>query len=120
MPAPVAGIHVLTGIHVLKASAIKDVHGRNKSGHDEGVSHEHPAVRSLIEADTGIQDARGHTGRMANSDERPVMEPFPDKTGTGWHVVIRYREGHERLIDGFATKAEAVDWIEANAGQVKE
>jgi len=64
--------------------------------------------------------ARGHTGRMANSDERPVMEPFPDKTGTGWHVVIRYREGHERLIDGFATKAEAVDWIEANAGQVKE
>ena len=57
---------------------------------------------------------------MANSDERPVMEPFPDKTGTGWHVVIRYREGHERLIEGFASKAEAVDWIEANAGQVKE
>jgi hypothetical protein len=57
---------------------------------------------------------------MANSDETPVMEPFPDKTGPGWHVVIRYREGNERLIDGFATKAEAVDWIEANAGQVKE
>jgi hypothetical protein len=55
---------------------------------------------------------------MANSDEQPVMEPFPDKAGTGWHVVIRYHEGHERRIDGFATKSEAVDWITANAAQV--
>jgi len=46
------------------------------------------------------------------------MEPFPDKTGTGWHVVIRYHEGHERRIEGFSTKSEAVDWIVANAGQV--
>jgi hypothetical protein len=51
---------------------------------------------------------------------KPVREPFPDKTGSGWHVVIRYREGHERLIEGFASKAEAVDWIEASAGQVRE
>jgi hypothetical protein len=50
------GIYVLTGIHVLKASGIKDMDGRNKSGHDESVSHECPAVRSLIEADTGIRD----------------------------------------------------------------
>jgi hypothetical protein len=61
-----------------------------------------------------------HIAGMTNSHERPVMEPFPDKTGTGWHVVIRYREGHERLIEGFASKAEAVDWIEANVGQVEE
>lgn len=46
------------------------------------------------------------------------MEPFPDKTGTGWHVVIRYHEGHERRIEGFANKAEAVDWITQNATQV--
>ena len=57
---------------------------------------------------------------MAKSDETPVMEPFPDKTGTGWHVVIRYHEGHERLIEGFASRAEAVDWITANATQVNE
>ena len=92
----------------------------NKPGHDEGASYEHwPCAHSskpTLESET----ARGHTGRMANSDETPVMEPFPDKTGTGWHVVIRYREGHERLIEGFAGKAEAVDWIEANAGQVRE
>jgi hypothetical protein len=25
--------------------------------------------------------------------------------GTDWHVVIRYREDHERLIEGFANKA---------------
>jgi hypothetical protein len=35
-------------------------------------------------------------------------------------VVIRYREGRGRLIEGFGSKAEAVDWIEANAGQVRE
>ena len=57
---------------------------------------------------------------MTNSDAGPVMEPFPDKTGTGWHVVIRYHEGHERRIEGFATKAEAVDWITQNATQVDE
>jgi len=48
---------------------------------------------------------------MVGNDE------FPDKTGTGWHVVIRYHEGHEHRIEGFATKSEAVDWITANATQ---
>jgi hypothetical protein len=52
--------------------------------------------------------------------EEPVMLPFPDKAGTGWHVVIRYHEGHERRIEGFATEKEALDWIVANAGQVDE
>ncbi len=46
------------------------------------------------------------------------MEPFPDKVGTGWHVIIRYHQGQERRIDGFATKDEAVDWITANSTQV--
>jgi hypothetical protein len=57
---------------------------------------------------------------MAHPHEIPVMEPFPDKAGTGWHVLIRYHDGHERRIEGFATKAEAVDWITANATQVEE
>jgi len=57
---------------------------------------------------------------MADPDEKPVMEPFPDKTGTGWHVIIRYREGHERRIEGFSTEAEAIDWIVANAAQVND
>ena len=42
------------------------------------------------------------------------------KTGTGWHVIIRYHERPERRIGGFASKAEAVDRIEANATQVEE
>lgn len=57
---------------------------------------------------------------MVDPDEKPVMEPFPDKTGTGWHVVIRYRGGHERRIEGFSTEAEAIDWIVANSSQVDE
>lgn len=46
------------------------------------------------------------------------MLPFRDKEGAGWHVVIRYREGHERRVDGFATEKEALDWIIANSEQV--
>ena len=48
------------------------------------------------------------------------MLPFPDKEGTGWHVVIRYPEGHERRIDGFATQDEALDWVIANTAQVDQ
>jgi hypothetical protein len=55
---------------------------------------------------------------MAESEENPVMLPFQDKGGTGWHVVITYRAGHERRIDGFATENEALDWIIANTKQV--
>jgi hypothetical protein len=55
---------------------------------------------------------------MADSHEEPVILPFQDKEGTGWHVVIRYHEGHERRIDGFLTEKEALDWIIANSGQV--
>jgi hypothetical protein len=61
---------------------------------------------------------RAHIAAMADSDELPVMEPFPDKPGTGWHVIIRYHQGHERRIDGFATRDEAMDWITANATQL--
>jgi hypothetical protein len=62
--------------------------------------------------------AIAHIPRMADSNEEPVMQPFQDKVGTGWHVVIRYHEGHERRIEGFATESEAVDWITANATQM--
>ena len=56
----------------------------------------------------------------ADSDEKPVMMPFQNQVGTGWHVIVRYHQGHERRIEGFATKDEAVDWISANATQVDE
>jgi hypothetical protein len=59
-----------------------------------------------------------HIAGMADTEEEPVMLPFPDKTGPGWHVVIRYRAGHERRIDGFASEKEALDWIVANADEV--
>lgn len=59
-----------------------------------------------------------HIETMGTSEEAPVMLPFQDKVGTGWHVIIRYHEGHERRIEGFASEAEAVDWITANSKQV--
>ena len=57
---------------------------------------------------------------MADTDDKPVMEPFPVKEGPGWHVIIRYPHGHERRIDGFASRSEAVDWIVENASQLDE
>jgi hypothetical protein len=64
---------------------------------------------------------RGIVGLMADAaKEEPVMLPFADKAGAGWHVVVRYHEGHERRIDGFATEQEAVDWIMANSKQVDQ
>ncbi len=63
---------------------------------------------------------KAHSGHMADPEEEPVMLPFQDKTGTGWHVVIRYHQGHERRVDGFATQDEALAWIIANAKQVDQ
>jgi len=57
---------------------------------------------------------------MTAPQEEPVMLPFPDKEGTGWHVVIRYHKGHERRIEGFATEDEALEWIVANAKEVDQ
>jgi hypothetical protein len=50
--------------------------------------------------------------------EQPVMLPFADNDGTGWHVIVRYHQGRERRIDGFATEQEALEWIVANSGEV--
>jgi len=50
--------------------------------------------------------------------EQPVMLPFRDKDGPGWHVIIRYHHGHERRVDGFSTEQEALNWIVENAEQI--
>jgi hypothetical protein len=57
---------------------------------------------------------------MADPQEQPIMRPFPDTEGTGWHVIVRYHEGHERRVDGFSTEAEALDWIVANANELDQ
>jgi hypothetical protein len=71
-----------------------------------------PVTATTTEADGA------HGVGMADSGEVPVMLPFQDKEGTGWHVVIRYHAGHERRIDGFATENQALEWIVANSQQV--
>ena len=75
---------------------------------------------SEIRLRLGMENETGevYVPYMANDEEEPVILPFQDQAGTGWHVVIRYREGHERRIDGFATRPEALDWIIANSKQV--
>ena len=70
---------------------------------------------------TALETVRstGHSAGMAEP-EQPIVRPFPDTEGTGWHVIIRYHEGHERRVDGFATEAEALDWIVTNANELDQ
>jgi len=73
-------------------------------------------MQAQTELETGTGGA--HSAHMAPPEAEPVMLPFQDKEGAGWHVVIRYHAGHERRIDGFATENEALDWIIANSKQI--
>jgi len=57
---------------------------------------------------------------MADAEEQPVVLPFPDREGTGWHVVIRYHNNPERRIEGFANENEALDWIIANSKELNK
>jgi hypothetical protein len=66
-------------------------------------------------------------GRMADSEDKPaappvmlpLMLPFRDREGTGWHVTIRYL-AHERYVEGFATEDEALKWIAGNFNQIDQ
>jgi hypothetical protein len=75
-------------------------------------------------ASLGARADPSHSAAMTAPDNdkqpQPVMLPFRDKDGPGWHVVIRYHAGHERRIDGFGTEEEALKWIVENAEQVDE
>jgi hypothetical protein len=73
------------------------------------------AQRLARRAERGIFEPMAHPEK-----EQPVMLPFADKEGTGWHVIVRYHEGHERRIDGFATEQEALEWIVANSNEVDQ
>lgn len=69
----------------------------------------------------GIRTDPAHIASMTTpDDQQPVMLPFRDKDGPGWHVIIRYHTGHERRIDGFGSEEDALNWIVANAGQVEK
>jgi hypothetical protein len=57
---------------------------------------------------------------MADPIKPPVMIPFKDQAGSGWHVIIRYHAGHERRIEGFSTEDEAMKWIAENADELDE
>jgi hypothetical protein len=75
---------------------------------------------TLRPGQTELETGRDHAQdiSMTEPEEEPLMLPFQDKEGTGWHVVIRYHQGHERRVDGFATETEALEWILANSKQV--
>jgi hypothetical protein len=75
--------------------------------------------RSEPQAALGFWLDPKHIGAMADTNEQqPVMLPFRDKDGPGWHVIIRYPEGHERRIDGFASEEDALAWMVENTGEL--
>ena len=57
---------------------------------------------------------------MANPNELPVVQAFPDRVGSGWHVIIRYHQGPERRVEGFSTQDEALQWIVENSQELDQ
>jgi hypothetical protein len=121
-----AGAAFAAGLQTFLASGIvgaiwgffyNDIHsGRLRRQGYEVMGAMPVAVTPVAPTTTVADEAQG--AGTADPDEAPVMLPFPDKQGTGWHVVIRYHAGHERRIEGFATENEALEWIVANSQQV--
>jgi len=73
-----------------------------------------------LRAGLAVFSVLSHIGGMTDPNAKPLVMPVRDKDGTGWHVIIRYHEGHERRIEGFSSEEEAVDWIVANAGEIEK
>jgi len=96
------------------------------------IADEHPRQGRVPRAPLGFPIDPPHIAGMTSTDDddsepQPVMLPFRDKDGPGWHVIIRYPagharhpEGHERRIDGFSSEQEALGWIVENAGELEE
>jgi hypothetical protein len=82
-----------------------------------------PRQERAAETPLGFLVDPKHIAAMPETDEphqQPVMLPFRDKDGPGWHVIVRYPEGHERRIDGFASEEEALAWMVENTGELDE
>jgi hypothetical protein len=119
--AVAAGAAFAVGLQTFLASGIvgaiwgffyNDIH----SGRLRRQGYEVVGATPVAASTTAPDEAQG--AGTTGPDEAPVMLPFQDKQGTGWHVVIRYHAGHERRIEGFATENEALEWIVANSRQV--
>jgi hypothetical protein len=76
---------------------------------------------AVLSATLGFRIDANHSAGMDDTEKQPpVMLPFRDKDGPGWHVIIRYHTGHERRIDGFATEQDAMAWMVENAGELDQ
>jgi hypothetical protein len=48
---------------------------------------------------------------MAQPEPEISFDPFPRKIGLEWRVIATHSSGQNKHITGFATEAEAIEWL---------
>ena len=54
---------------------------------------------------------------MAQTKPEIIFEPKPRRIGLEWRVVATYPSGQKEHIAGFASEAEATEWLASNSSQ---
>ncbi len=55
---------------------------------------------------------------MAKAEPAEItFEPTPRRIGLEWRVIVRYPSGQKEHITGFATEAEATEWLASEGSQ---
>jgi hypothetical protein len=60
----------------------------------------------------GISRCPGNGRGMTSARDMIVLEPLALKLGGGWYVKATHPNGRIEGVTGFATEAEAKDWID--------
>ena len=61
-----------------------------------------------------LPEIQGHLARsppLAKSVAKIRFEPRPIKMGSGWLVIVRFPDQPEIEVPGFATEADAQNWV---------
>jgi len=54
---------------------------------------------------------------MAQPEPEITFDPFPRRIGLEWRVIATYQNGQKEHITGFASQAEALEWLASNSCQ---
>jgi len=54
---------------------------------------------------------------VSQAEPEITFDPYPRRIGLQWRVIATYRGGRKEQIIGFATQAEAIEWLASEGCQ---